>query len=105
MTDPSCALCQLAAMPIEQRPTKTLYPGPIYEIVEDLNKDGAPSRLMAYQTRHAEPSPFLRNHMREALGIVADQEFGEGNWDFEETMRSCPQHGWHCHARKRQHAR
>lgn len=117
-----CALCQLAATPIDERETKTFFSGYLFkcwahlgrlEVVRDANLDGAPDRLMCFLTEHThmrerqhaivagDGNTRAKSMMAMILECIANAEFGVGNWTFEATMRSCPEHGWHCHARRK----
>lgn len=121
-----CALCQLAATPIDKRETKTFFWAEAgqwwselgrIEVVRDTNLDGACDRLLCYATKHApailcatDDPEYLENAgvqitviqmMGTILHGIANREWGEHQWDEEVTMQSCPRHGWHSHARKK----
>lgn len=104
----ACALCELAATPWKERLTETLggftlhdVDGPKqYEVVHDTDKDGAPDRLLCFRLEHSEVPERDKPIMGTILKDYADELWGDGNWSYEVTMRSCPEHGWHCHARR-----
>jgi hypothetical protein len=54
---------------------------------------------MVVWTEHdASPPEDVLERLRSALTTVADAEFGNGNWAYDDHMRNIPDH-YHAHAR------
>jgi hypothetical protein len=54
---------------------------------------------MVVWTTHADSPPEdVKFRLHSALTVVADAEFGAGNWSYDDHMRNIPDH-YHAHAR------
>lgn len=94
----ACPLCANEAA--TERSTETFYECAELVIVRDLDLDNAPDRLLAYAKQHGEVPAGLRTAMRQQLGCLVAARFPGTEWRLEVTLRTCPEHGWHIHARK-----
>lgn len=54
--------------------------------------------MVVWRPHDAAPSPEVKARLHAALGAVADEELGEGNWSVDDHMRNIPDH-YHAHAR------
>ena len=54
--------------------------------------------MVVWRTHNDAPSEEVKERLRTALQIVADAEFGDGNWSYDDHMRNIPDH-YHAHAR------
>jgi hypothetical protein len=54
--------------------------------------------MVVWRTHDATPPEDVKGRLRSALTAVADKEFGDGNWTYDDHMRNIPDH-YHAHAR------
>ena len=54
--------------------------------------------MVVWRRHDATPSPEVKARLLAALGAVADEELGHGNWSVDDQMRNIPDH-YHAHAR------
>jgi hypothetical protein len=54
--------------------------------------------MVVWRDHDAQPSDEIRRVLHAALALVADQEFGVGEWRVDDHMRNIPDH-YHAHAR------
>ncbi|MDE3108053.1 MAG: hypothetical protein KGJ42_07840 [Acidobacteriota bacterium] len=54
--------------------------------------------MVVWRVHDAHPSDEVRLALHAALAVVADQEFGAGEWRVDDHMRNIPDH-YHAHAR------
>jgi hypothetical protein len=54
--------------------------------------------MVVWTTHDVAPPEDVKDRLRLALSVVADEEFGVGNWSYDDHMRNIPDH-YHAHAR------
>ena len=54
--------------------------------------------MVVWRSHEASPPEDVRSRLHGYLSLVADQEFGAGNWKIDDYMRNIPDH-YHAHAR------
>jgi hypothetical protein len=54
--------------------------------------------MVVWTTHDEAPPEDVKVRLRTALSVVADKEFGDGNWSYDDHMRNIPDH-YHAHAR------
>ena len=54
--------------------------------------------MVVWRTHDVTPPPEVMLRLHDALASVANREFGEGEWTFDDHMRNIPDH-YHAHAR------
>jgi hypothetical protein len=54
--------------------------------------------MVVWRVHDPSPPASLKADLIERLSVVADREFGEGNWKVDDHMRNIPDH-YHAHAR------
>ena len=54
--------------------------------------------MVVWNTHDVAPPEDVLERLRSALTTVADAEFGEGHWSYDDHMRNIPDH-YHAHAR------
>ena len=54
--------------------------------------------MVVWRVHDPTPPDEVRVRLLEALGLVADEALGSGNWSVDDHMRNIPDH-YHAHAR------
>jgi hypothetical protein len=54
--------------------------------------------MVVWRVHDSAPPDEVRVRLLGALGLVADEAFGRGNWKVDDHMRNIPDH-YHAHAR------
>lgn len=54
--------------------------------------------MVVFREHNASPDAEVKAALARQLALVADAEFGEGNWRLDDHMRNIPDH-YHAHAR------
>lgn len=54
--------------------------------------------MVVLKEHNRSPEADVKAHLAEKLQVVADQEFGAGQWRLDDHMRNIPDH-YHAHAR------
>jgi hypothetical protein len=54
--------------------------------------------MVVWRTHDAVPPEEVKQRLQAALRVVAEAEFGDGNWSYDDHMRNIPDH-YHAHAR------
>lgn len=54
--------------------------------------------MVVWRVHDPAPTVEVKSRLRKALGLVANNVLGEGNWSIDDHMRNIPDH-YHAHAR------